>query len=483
MKIWSIVMGMQPIRKIAPQVVSLSSYYGKVAVQTSPKVSNSSLAWLYRQINDASLTPGHFIHEVNPGKVYDHDFIAPYIYNALAEEYEQLRAGSLTLIFNHRYREKVNPELIKIIEKNGRVFCGWTQDQAPIVVDRSNHFFSLTKNSETPLGDIYKVLGLNPEKCPVDFAEVRVFSKFIPVGVILGYYLGFSNLIGLLGVQYRVVEGRKQKNLQPGEFAVSFKDEAYVFSTSNPVATMILSGFNDYEKVIRLYERDYFEHKDVYLNLLATKKMGALYVRELDMLESSFVDPITRDILVKMKEPTTFTGLLMRSCELLTNYNTPASQARNSMRDRGYERFAGLLYKTLMQAVRQYRNKNLVGRSKIDMSPYEVWNTIMKDNALKIVEDTNPIQNLKESEVITYAGTGGRDKDTMTKPTRAYHPEDLGILSESTVDSAAVGTIAYLSANPNLEDVRGLAKKDKTLNPTSILSTSALLSAASMNDN
>ena len=39
---------MLPIRKIAPQIVSLSTYYGKTFAQTSPKVSNSGVAWLCR---------------------------------------------------------------------------------------------------------------------------------------------------------------------------------------------------------------------------------------------------------------------------------------------------------------------------------------------------------------------------------------------------------------------------------------------------
>ena len=99
------------------------------------------------------------------------------------------------------------------------------------------------------------------------------------------------------------------------------------------------------------------------------------------------------------------------------------------------------------------------------------------------MEDINPIQNLKESEVITYGGAGGRDKDTMTKPTRSFHTSDAGVLSESTVDNAGVGTVAYLSANPNIATVRGMLSDKKTLNPTSMMSTASLVSACSFNDN
>ena len=473
-----------PIRKIAPRIVALSTYYGKTFVQVNSKVTNDSLAWLYRQINAAALMKGMRIHDVNPGNVFDHDFKAPFLYNALASEYDQLQIGDYSLFFDHHARkERVNPELLSLIEKKGRVWCGWSKAMQPIVLGTDDHFYQLSKEGETPLGDVYTFFGLDKSKAPIDFAEVRIFSKYIPIGIVLSYYLGFSNLIAFLGEEFRVVPARKNKQLEQDEYAISFQDESYVFKTKNRVNTLVLAGFGDYEKLIKGFDRKEFENKDVYLNILMGKKIGAIYVRELEMMGNAFVDPISKEILKDMGEPTTLTGLIVRAASMLTTFDHPASQDRKAMRDRGYERFAGVVYKETMQAIRQFRNKNLVGRSKVDMSPYQVWNAIMKDNSLKIVEDINPIQNLKESEVITYSGAGGRDKDTMTKATRAFHPNDIGVLSESTVDSTAVGTIAYLSANPNIKNVRGMMSDEKVLTPTSILSTSALLSPASSNDN
>lgn len=474
-----------PIRKIAPRIVALSTYYGKTFVQSNSKVVNDDLAWLYRKINAASFETDNFIKEVSLGNVFDNDFVAPYIYNALGNEFERIVTAEYTLVFDPKKRLDIAPEALKAIEKNGRVYCGHKNVRHPnqIVVDKQNQFFLLESGQEVPLGEITDLLRFDTEKQPINFAEVRVFSKYIPVGVVLGYYLGLDGLITLLREPYRIVEGRKQKNLEKDEYAITFKDVSLIFKTTNVVSTMILSGFNDFEKVIKLYDRKMFNHKDVYLNLLMTKKMAAVYIRELDMMENAFVDPISREILEEMHEPQTFIGLMVRGTELLTTYHHPASQDRRAMRERGYERFSGVLYKELMQAVRQFRNKNLVGRSKVDMSPYQVWNAIMKDSSLKIVEDINPVQNLKEAEVITYAGSGGRDKDSMNKASRAYHKSDFGILSESTVDSSAVGTIAYLSANPNIKNVRGMASDERALNPTSIMSTSAQISPAAMNDN
>jgi hypothetical protein len=152
------------------------------------------------------------------------------------------------------------------------------------------------------------------------------------------------------------------------------------------------------------------------------------------------------------------------------------------MRIRGYERIAGIAYGQLATAIRQFRSRNISGRSKIDMSPFAVWSTIMKDPAIKLVEDINPIQNMKESEIVTYVGEGGRGKESMNKASRAFHKSNVGVVSEASVDSSDVGVNFYLSANPNFKDMRGIVKTDKVITPSSMVSTSTMLAPGSSND-
>ena len=472
-----------PIRKIKPNVVALSSYYGKTFVSTGVKKADNSIEWIYKQINKAIAEDSKHITKVGPADVYDNNFKAPFIYNALAHKFKTIKVGNLNLVFDHSDRDVLtNGEDLSKLESNEKIVCGFTDKLNPIVVDKSNQFFAYVKNEYIPLGDIYTVLQLDLSAAPVDFSEVKIFSKPVPVGIALSYFIGFKNLLKLLDVKYRVVEGRKNKNLESHEYAVTFRDCSYVFSRKDKLSSLIIGGFTDYEKQTKQYDLNEFNNKDVYLNLLATKGLSSIYIRELEMYDQLFVDSITKNILEEMNEPTTYRGLLIRSTEMLLNYNHPDTQDMDAMRIRGYERIAGAVYKELSQAIRQYRSKNIAGRSKIDISPYQVWSSIMKDPSVKLVEDINPIQNLKESEVVTYAGEGGRGKDSMNKESRAYHVNDMGIVSEATVDSADVGINAYLSANPNFKDLRGLVKTDKSFNASNIISTAALLAPGSDRD-
>lgn len=472
-----------PIRKTGPSEVALTSYYGKNFVTLSPKKTNSSVDWLVRQLNIASMEEHPFLTKISPAMVYDNNFTAPFIYNALAANFKSLKAGSVTLSFDHSSRTGLaTPEVLKKIEVKGNIVAGVTDKGLPVYVDVDDKFFVYETGVSKPLGDIYSVLQLNRSKAPVDFSEVKIFSKVVPVGIVLAYAIGFKNLIRLLKTEVRVVDGKRIKDLADDEFAIQFEDKSFIFSRDDKVASMILAGFNDYEKLIKKFKASDFETKDVYMNLLESKGLGAIYMREIDLTMQLFVDPITKGILEEMKEPVTYTGLLIRATELLQTYHHPDSQDTRYVRFRGYERLPGAVYKQLVIAIRQYRNKNIAGRSKIDMSPYQVWTAVMKDPSIKVAEDINPIQNLKELESVTYVGEGGRSKESMNKESRAYHVEDMGVISESTVDSSDVGVNTYLSANPNFTGVRGLVKTDKMLDATNLLSTSTLLSPGAMHD-
>lgn len=475
---------MRPLRKIDPTTVALTSYYGKTFVNLDDKKANNSVEWIAKQVNKASMDVENYIIKVDPANVFDNKFVAPYIYNALANKYKLIQTKEYTLLFDHIERSKLfSGDLLRQAEVNGSRIIGYNNNRVPLVIDIHNEI-SLYKSSEsiTPIGNIYDVLGLPEQKAPTDFTTVRIFSKTVPVVIVLGYLIGISKLLKSLEVNYRVVENKSLMQLQKHEYAITFKDEIYIFSRKDRVSSLIISGLLEFEKELKNYTFDQLDHKDVYFVLLKSKGLGSIYVREIDLLDKLFIDTITKDILIEMNQPVTFRGLLIRATEMLTQYHHPSSQDLDSMRIRGYERISGVIYKELAAAIRQHQNKNISNKSKIDISPFQIWSKIMKDPAIKLVEDTNPIQNLKESEIVTYVGEGGRGKDSMNKQSRAFQPSDMGVISEATVDSSDVGINAYLSANPAFSSLRGTTIKNKDLTSASLLSTSALLGSFSTSD-
>jgi hypothetical protein len=262
---------------------------------------------------------------------------------------------------------------------------------------------------------------------------------------------------------------------------LAFSDETLVFDDSNKFAAMILAGFNEYRKTIKLFSVYSFNKRGVYVNLLETNGLGTRYIREIDMANTMFVDPITRDILIEMKEPTSYQGLLFRACEMLLTSDHPSELDPALMRIKGYERFSGAIYTEIIQSMRTHNGALSKASSAIAINPYAVWKRISEDPAKLQATELNPIAALKECEAVTYGGMGGRSSRSMTKHTRGYHTNDMGTISEATVDNSDVGINVYTSADPQFTSLRGMSKRfdfDKP-NATSMLSTSALLSPSS----
>lgn len=484
-----------PIRKISPGRVALTSYYGRVFVDRSTKKVNDTINWLARQILVLGQSGAStHITRVAPANVFDNAFKAPRIYSGLAMYFKSIDVDGYHLVFDHQERLTVVPDqpgkgltgaaTINALEGEQYRLVGADRNKALLFVDYHDNFFVYKDQAMAPIGDIYGLTLIDQVKAPVEFAELRVYAKTIPIGIVLGFMLGLTNLIKLLKVKPRVFEIRQRIDLKADEWVIVFKDKKYVFSRKDALATLVLGGFNEYWKALKNYFVESFDQPNVYLNVLESNGIGTRYLRELELLDQLFIDPVTRDILKEMHEPLTFKGLLLRGSELLTTDAHPDAQDMRSMRIRGYERFSGAVYKEMVNSIRDFKSRNIRGRSQMDMNPYAVWRNITQDPSVEIVKDINPIENLKQIESVTYVGEGGRSKDAMNKASRAFHPSDMGVVSEATVDSADVGVNAYLTANPLFTSVRGLTKPyDKTKDGnTTILSTSAVISPGADHD-
>ena len=475
-----------PIRKIGANRVGLSSYYGKTFVDRATKKANSSLEFVLSCLTKATISPTEWLRDVVPGNVFDNYFEAPYFYGGIGENFRSFKAGNYTFDFNSKgFRSTLDKALVEGMEKNGSRIVGWSLEgrKTLVMIDKDDNFHAVWKDGSEFIGDIYKLLQLDKRNVPVDFAEVKVFSKSIPVGIFLGQTVGFRAVVKMLGAKHRLVEGKQHKNMEDWEYAVQFRDVAYIFDRREAVNTLVLAGYREFEKETKLYDAELFDSRDVYIRLLETKGLSSIYVSEMENLQEMFVDPITERILKEMKEPTNFNALLVRSCELLKTYYYPDSQDASYQRVRGYDRFAGLFYSELVTSVKAFKNKNRTGRAKVDISPFQVWSTITRDATVKQAEDINPIQALKISEeAVTYAGAGGRSRESMNRASRAYVKSNLGTLSADSVDSSDVGINAFLSANPAFDSVDGITGKKTVLNATNMLSTASLLAPFSVND-
>ena len=474
-----------PIRKISPTRVSLSSYYGKTFITRSERKANNYALWLHDKISALTFADDSGVSDIHPSNVFDYKFKAPKTYSSIAQNIKSFKAHGFELIFDHKEREGIfGEELIKAYEVKGAVLFGIRPDGAVLLMDKNSTIYQILNDELEPIGAIEDFLNIDSMQAPVEYAEARIFGKNIPVAIVLGYKLGLTNLLEKLKLETRLVGAGQRLNLQKHEASIAFSDETLIYSREDPLASLIISGFKPYEKTTKNYSIYTFDKTGVYLKLLEQTNMGVRYLKEINLLDEMFVDPITEEILKQMNEPLTYRGLVIRACELLTTDYHKDPLDMQEMRIKGYERMSGAVYAEIVNAVREHRAKLSKKDSQIELNPYAVWKRVVEDPSKLPVNELNPIENLKQIEAVTYGGTGGRTSRAMVKGSRAFHPNDAGVISEATSDSSDVAINTYLTANPNFKNLRGLieVKPIEDIPPASLVSTSALLSVGADQD-
>ena len=473
-----------PIRKIDASTVALTSYYSKIFVARSERQLYNYSGWLTDQVARQGIDiDNKNITNLMFADVFDSNWKVPRIYSILSMRFRSFQIKDIEIFLDYSQRHKhFGEEKVKAVESPGTVVVG-KHPRGLVVCDKNDEFYIVAKNEIEPIGKFETVMGLE-DKSPIEIAELKVFGKAIPIGICLGYLMGINTLLEITDAKPKRIQTGERFALNEDEFALRFEDETLIFNRENKLAALVFGGYLTIEQSTRNYGLNRFNSKDIYSIALQQNRIGLRYLKELDLLTDLFVDPITEEILVSMKEPVQFAELLLRASELLLTDYAPDETDMAFMRIKGYERIAGTIYGEMIKAIRLYRARGTSVNAKIEIPPYAIWQAIQQDPAVKLVEESNPIHNLKEVEEVTYSGLGGRSSRSMTKETRVFHQNDMGVISEATKDSADVAITTFLTANPKLKNLRGLVtpfdvERDGV---TSALSTSALVSPAADRD-
>lgn len=475
-----------PIRKVKPSQVALTSYYNKTFVSRSSFAENNFEEWFSAKIRAKGLVKDdQSVHSVLYAELVQDEFHLPRIYSMMGKSFRGFSSGEMNFYFRYDDRQQWLQENygLDIVphEKNGLICAGAVHGN-PILVDSNSQFYVFQDNDYEPLGSMAEILGIDVLVAPLEAAMVSVSNKELPVGLVLGYMFGLTSVLDRLKVSYSRHPKSERLALMGDDYVLVFADEKLVFSRADYKSMLVLAGLRLYKNELAKYSIYEFDKKDVYYRLLESKSMNARYLRVVEQLFKSWMDPITKTLLEKMNEPTDFEGLLYRASELLMTDWSPSEVDGAYMRYRGYERLAGLMYNELTKSIQRFRSRNT--EATVSMDPHEVWRKFQQDSAKATIEDHNPIAQIREQEAVTYRGDGGRTSQSMVARTRVYTKADLGVLSESTVDSGDVGVVAYLTGDPNFTDMfyNSRAFNPEIDSPSSVMSTCTLLGVATSHD-
>ena len=257
---------------------------------------------------------------------------------------------------------------------------------------------------------------------------------------------------------------------QPDDIRIRFNGKTLIFNRYPIKASLIASGLDMYD--LSSYNLEEFESKDIYYQLLHDKSMSTNYLKGISSFFDLFVDPMTYQELKRMREPTEFGALLIRSAELLSTTDHMSASSAMSHRLRGYEQFNAVLYNSLARAFAAYQSRR--GRANaFTINPDDVYLKLVSNASLVPCDSSNPLQDIKETTSMTHAGAGGRSAESFVLEDRKFYVDNTGIISEATADSGKVAINAMLSFNPKIDDANGRTSEPidiPKLDPSNIFS-------------
>lgn len=477
-----------PICKVRPTRVTLNSNYNKLLVERNTNVAHSFINWFLKALDKAKsvgwqYTPSHV-------KCTYPRVALPFELTEIGGRYDKITFKDGMMYFGILKRGEFVPQAyrtqVQELEKELGCWYGYRGTEMFFIQNTGAVTVrDMKTNEETFYGafiDFFQWLSGCEMSPMTEFAELTVLSWKVPVIHPLCYKYGLSDMLKYTGVNYDVYDVNERYDRLTSDIVIKFSDKKLVIHRNPRNMALLFGGFCIYD--LSNVSMEDMDEKDIYYELLTQKKISTNLIKGINALFDLFIDPITRDVLREMNEPTDLRDLLIRAVTLLTTSEHKEEASASNFRFRGVEQMTGIVYNEMARAFATYKNKGRGATNKFSMKEYQIKQRIAKEQLTENVSIINPIDDIKTYSKFSNAGSGGRSNDTFMITDRQFTRDQIGVVSEATVDNGKTGMNATLPANPIIVNERGMVQEVdlKNLQPENVLSLTACLMPCATND-
>lgn len=469
-----------PICKISPTRVSLVSNYNKTLVDKVQSVRHSLVEFLVKNAKSLGLT-------IVPKTNTYVNIKVPYEYKLLGTKFSTISNTQYEFFFEYPSRAEhfsIDPKLLTDIENRhqgvmvGRVlgnkdeYIFMHMDNTLSTINRKTGNVEMKNTITNYLGNF---------QVPSEWCELKILDKNLPVIFILAYRYGLSNTLKYLKIKHRVIFDRKLPPLKSTELVIKFKDSSLIIDRYPLDTSLIVTGLLAFNTLKR-YTYAELDDQDTYYLLLADKGMSTNYLKGISAFFNFFIDPITKDVLTEMGEPTNARDLLIRAVDMLVSDIDREPSSIANFRLRSVEKLPSIVYNEISRQYANYVNSNYK-ESSFSINTEAIYQRVLQDQTMTLREENNPFHAMKETSRVTYSGFGGRSPDAFIERDRKYPNDAVGILSETTTDSSSAGMTSSLTADPNLLNMRGMFDlSNKNMSTSNVIGDVTLLMPGTSHD-
>lgn len=487
----------KPIVKVSPTRVTLNTNYNKALVERNMNVSHSFIDWFSRKTINKVAREGFKVVPSNGICKLPKDHAIPFEISELGTRYHSIGfedrmgvKGMLYFDYLNRKNEIVSDEVTDMFtfweKENGCVWFGYRNGKTD--QDAGVHFFITLDGTVTAVdldtkeeqfcgafGDFFEWLTGVPQVQCVEYIDITFLSKTLPLIHFLAYRYGLTNMLKYCNCDYSLYDLNQKFEKRPSDIIIKFADKRLVISRVPRTNALLFGGLTAFDLEDVYY--DDMDGKDIYYQLLEQKKLTYNSIKGIDSFFDLFIDPITKDVLRDMNEPTDIRDLLLRCVTLLSTSDHINAASEANFRYRGVEQLTGIIYNEMARAFATYKNRSIGATNKFSLAEHTIKQRIIQDQLMEKVDTINPMEDIKDMSAFSGAGSGGRSSETFLVPDRKFTEDSLGIVSEATVDNGKTGMVAYLPANPTMVNARGITEKIPVdeLKPENVFSFNTLL--------
>jgi len=490
-----------PICKVSPTRVTLQSDYNKYLVERNTNVANSFITYIDKVLAKTAANVQYVLGSTT------YNTVMPYEYTAVARKYVQLEIiqpkshQGWSFLFHRdlmndwledrgvtdkkvvEHLSKMEKELKAILfGLYGTDLAAYMKLDGTVIVQHVKDDVVVNGNNE----DFLDVLCQITEVGIVGFSEwvdLKLVKKAVPMAFALCYRYGLSYMLNYTKTRYYIFDKKTRIKRRWSDTVIKFADKTLVIPRVPLTNSLIFAGLDNYD--LSKINMEDMDSKDVYFQLLQSKRISTYTLKSIDNFFDFFIDPITREVLAQMNEPTDIKDLLIRACALLSTEDHRPPASSTNFRFRSYERINAAIYKAMTKQLAVYQNKGIGATNKFSIPDFTISQMVCTDQMMENVDTINPINDIKYKSEYGHGGFGGRaSTDTFMVEDRQFTDDNSGIMSEATIDSGKTGFAASMCASPTIANTRGMTivKDKKDLTPSEVMSFTGILFPCMAND-
>lgn len=289
----------------------------------------------------------------------------------------------------------------------------------------------------------------------LNYSQASIMSNRIPLVVVIGYSIGFDNLMKKVAPKYHY-EDKKYKYNPDKEGIIKFDDKVCVYDITYS-NSMLLNGLS--ECATETYRYTEANKRSMWLDFLDNFG-GRILADGLDNFVDLFLDPITIEVCQHCKIPHDYIDMLIYANSLLANneYNRHTDITGN--RYRTNEIIAGYFYKALGKSYVEYKAAVKRGRKTgMTMKRSAVIDLVLQDPMLSDLSIMNPLLEIEAANSASFKGLSGMNSDrSYSLDKRTYDDSMINKLALSTGFSSNVGINRQTTIDMDIEGNRGYIK-------------------------